>query len=103
MTALNLSVKKRPENGDITPENSYTVIPLNSPSVSRSHTEEPGTGADRAAEETSGAGEILSGLLCCPEGVLTEASCTQTTQSHAGTMDNQNAHTHTEEQPFHLW
>lgn len=61
--------------------------------MSRSHAEEPGTGADRAAEETSGAAEILSGLLCCPEGVLTEASCTQTTQSHAGRMDNQSAHT----------
>lgn len=55
--------------------------------MSRSHTEEPGTGAYRAAEETSGAGEILSGLLCCPEGVFTEASGAQTTQSHAGMMD----------------
>lgn len=87
--------KKRPENSEITLQNSYTLIPLNSLSVSRSHAEEPGTGADRAAEETSGAAEILSGLLCCSEGVLTEASCTQTTQSHAGRMDNQSAHTHT--------
>lgn len=61
----------------------------------RSHTEEPGAGADRAAEETSGAGEILSGLLCCPEGVFTEASGAQTTQSHAGMMDTKvHMHTH---------
>lgn len=53
----------------------------------RSHTEEPGAGADRAAEETSGAGEILPGLLCCPEGVFTEASGTQATPSHAGMKD----------------
>lgn len=64
--------------------------------MSRSHTEEPGAGADRAAEETSGAGEILSGLLCCPEGVFTEASGAQTTQSHAGMMDTKvHMHTHT--------
>lgn len=71
------------------------AIPLNSVSMCRSHAEEPGTGADRAAEETSGAGEILSGLLCCPEGVFTEESGTQTTQSHAGTMGTK-AHTHTQ-------
>lgn len=64
-------------------------------SMFRSHTEEPGAGADRAAEETSGAGEILSGLLCCPEGVFTEASGAQTTQSHAGMMDTKvHMHTH---------
>lgn len=73
------------------------AIPLNSVSMCRSHAEEPGTGADRAAEETSGAGEILSGLLCCPEGVFTEESGTQTTQSHAGTMGTK-AHTHTHTQ-----
>lgn len=57
----------------------------------RSHIEEPGTGADRAAEERSGAGEILSGLLRCPESVFTAASSTQATQSHAGVV-NTNTH-----------
>lgn len=68
-------------------------------SMSRSHPEEPGTGADRAAEETRGAGEILSGLLCCPEGVFTETSDTQTTQSHAGMYDGrQSPFTNTQKQ-----
>lgn len=76
-------------------ENGRTVIGSTALSMSRSHTEEPGAGADRAAEETSGAGEILSGLLCCPEGVFTEASGAQTTQSHAGMMDTKvHMHTH---------
>lgn len=57
----------------------------------RSHIEEPGAGADRAAEERSGAGEILSGLLRCPESVFTAAGGTQATQSHAG-MVNTKAH-----------
>lgn len=52
--------------------------------MSRSHPEEPGTGADRDAKETSWAGEVLPGFLCCPEGVFTEASGAQTSQSHAG-------------------
>lgn len=54
--------------------------------MSRSHPEEPGTGADRDAEETSWAGEVLPGFLCCPEGIFTEASGAQTAQSHAGKM-----------------
>lgn len=53
----------------------------------RSHAEEPGTGADRAAKETSGAGEVLSRLLRCPERVLPETSGTQTPQGHTGTTD----------------
>lgn len=61
-------------------------------SASRSHPEELGPGAHRAAEETRGAGEVLPGLLCCPEGILTEASGSQTAQSHAGMM---HTHTHT--------
>lgn len=63
-------------------------------SESRSHTEEPGSGAHRADEETGGPGEILPGLLCRPEGILTETSGTQTTQSHAGMMDIGIRHTH---------
>lgn len=65
--------------------------------MSRSHTEEPCTGADRAAEETRGAREILSGLLRCPEGVFTEASGTQATPSHAGMMEHQSTYTKTQE------
>lgn len=53
-------------------------------SLSRPHAEEPGTGADWAAEETSRTGEILTSLLRCAKGVFSEASSTQTTQSHAG-------------------
>lgn len=53
----------------------------------RSHAEEPGPGADRAAKEASGAGEVLPGLLRRPERVLPEASGAQTPQGHSGTAD----------------
>lgn len=53
----------------------------------RSHAEEPGAGADRTAQETSGAGEVLARFLLCPERVLAEASGTQATQGHTGTTD----------------
>lgn len=72
----------------------FTEWPLLSPNLwSRSHTEEPCSGAHRADEETGGPGEILPGLLCRPEGILTETSGTQTTQSHAGMMDVAMRHT----------
>lgn len=72
----------------------FTEWPLLSPNLwSRSHTEEPRSGAHRADEETGGPGEILPGLLCRPEGILTETSGTQTTQSHAGMMDIAMRHT----------
>lgn len=74
------------------------VLPL-----SRPHAEEPGAGADRAAEETSRTGEILVGLLCCPEGVFPEASSTQATQSHAGMTDIMNATTHAHRQQLYPW
>lgn len=53
----------------------------------RSNAEEPGPGADRAAKETSGAGEVLSRLLRCPERVCPEASGAQTPQGHTGATD----------------
>lgn len=55
--------------------------------VFRSHAEEPGTGADRPAQETSGVGEVLPRFLRCPERVLPEESSTQTPQSHTGTTE----------------
>lgn len=62
----------------------HTVAPM---ILFRSHAEEPGTGVDRTAEETGGAGEVLSRLLRCPERVLTEASSAEKAQGHTGTTD----------------
>lgn len=75
-------------------------------SLFRPHTEEPGTRADRTAKETSGTGEILSGILLSTEGVLSEASSTQTPTSHAGKTDTNTiyySHTHTSISQAIIW
>lgn len=52
--------------------------------VIRPDNEEPGSGVDRADEETDGPGDFLAGFLGGAEAVRSEAGCAQATTSHAG-------------------